>query len=74
MGYSQTVWSTVELRYGTLGPGGDNSPTWDGRCSLMSPGLKAPVEVTAPRRSVWLVVTYTMSQASDLQARLLPVT
>jgi hypothetical protein len=43
-----------------LGPSGDNSPTWDGRSSLMSPGTLAPVEVTvtsAPTREAWLVVT-----------------
>jgi hypothetical protein len=27
---------------------GDNSPTWDSRHSLMSPGTLAPVEVTTP--------------------------
>ena len=49
MGYAQTVWSPVELRCGTLvKPSGDNSPTWDGRRSLMSPGTLAPVEVTTP--------------------------
>jgi hypothetical protein len=44
----------------TLGSGGDNSPTWDGRSSLMSPGTLAPVKVTAPSvstREAWLVVT-----------------
>ena len=48
MGYAQTVWSPVELRCGTPGPGRDNSPTWGGRRSLMSPGPLTPVEVTAP--------------------------
>ena len=60
MGYSQTGWSPVELRCGTLGPSGDNSPTWDGRRSLMSPGLLAPIEVTAPTTptgEAWLLVT-----------------
>ena len=62
MGYSQTGWSPVELRCGTLGPGGNNSPTWD---SLMSPGTLAPVEVTtptAPKGETWLLVTYTCSK------------
>jgi hypothetical protein len=43
----------------------------------MSPGLLAPVEVTTPTTptgEAWLIVTLTMSQASDFQARLLPVT
>jgi hypothetical protein len=50
------VWTPEKLN-------GDNSPTWDGRSSLMSPGLKAPVEVTAPKAptaptgEAWLVVT-----------------
>jgi hypothetical protein len=43
------------------GPGGDNSPTWDGRSALMSLGTLDPVEVTAPlsphRRCVWLALT-----------------
>jgi hypothetical protein len=47
LGYAQTAWFPVKLRCGTPGPGGDNSPTWDGS-SLMSPGTLAPVEVTAP--------------------------
>jgi hypothetical protein len=37
----------------------------------------APVEVTtptAPTGETWLVVMYTMSQTSDLQARLFPGT
>jgi hypothetical protein len=42
-----TVWSPIELRGGTP-PGGDNSPTWDSRHSLMPPGFLDPVEVTAP--------------------------
>jgi hypothetical protein len=43
----------------------------------MSPGHLASVEVTAPAAptgELWLLVTYTVSQASDLQARLFPVT
>jgi hypothetical protein len=40
------VYSQAEV--GTPVPSGDNSPTWDGRSSLMSPGLKVPVEVTTP--------------------------
>jgi hypothetical protein len=76
--YAQTVWSPVELKGGTsMEPSGDNSPTWERRCSLMSPGLLAPFEVTtptAPQEKLWVVVMHTMSQASDLQARLLPVT
>jgi hypothetical protein len=45
-----------------LNPSGDNSPTLHGRHSLMSSGLKAPVEfttLTAPTActEVWLVVT-----------------
>jgi hypothetical protein len=44
--YVQTVWSPIELR--SEPQSGDNSPTWHGRRSLMSPGLKAPVEVTTP--------------------------
>jgi hypothetical protein len=48
MGYIQTVWSPVELRSEPRDPGGDNSPTWDERSSLMFPGTLAPVEVTAP--------------------------
>jgi hypothetical protein len=39
----QTVWSPVELRYWTLGPGGHNLSTLDARSSLMSPGTLAPV-------------------------------
>jgi hypothetical protein len=53
MGYSQTGWSLVELRCGTPGPGGDNSPIWDGRHSLMSPRTLVPVKVTvstAPKK------------------------
>lgn len=79
MGYAQTVWSPVELRCGTLvKPSGDSSPTWDGRRSLMSPGIpwllsKLP-SPQPPQEKLWLLVTYTMSQASDLHARLLPVT
>jgi hypothetical protein len=41
----------------------------------MSPGTLAPVEVTAPSAptgEAWLVITEAMSQASDLQAKLLP--
>ena len=41
----------------------------------MSPGTLAPVKVTvpsAPTGEAWLVVIQAMSQASDLQARLLP--
>ena len=45
MGYAQTGWSPVELNPGT---GGDNSPSWDRRSSLMSPGTPAPIKVTAP--------------------------
>ena len=61
IGYTQTVWSPVELRCGTpVGPDGDNSPTWDGRCSLMSPKTLPQVEVTAPtaphKRNMWLAV------------------
>ena len=40
-------------------PGGDNSPTWDGMCSLIYPGHLAPVEViasTAPTGEAWLLV------------------
>jgi hypothetical protein len=49
MSYVQTGWSPVELRLSTLvKPSGDNSPTWDRSCSLMSPGLLVPVEVTTP--------------------------
>ena len=58
LGYTQTVWSPVELRWNSR-PGGDYSPTWDGRSSLMSPGLKASVKVTAPTaptEEVWLAV------------------
>ena len=71
-GYTQTAWSLVELRCGTLGPGGDNSPKWDRRSSLMSPGTLAPVEVlglSSPSREAW---SQAISQASDLQAKLLP--
>jgi hypothetical protein len=44
-----------------MGPGGDNSPTWDSSHSLMSPGTLAPVEVTkppppTPTGEAWLVV------------------
>ena len=46
LGYAQTGWSPVELR--SEPQSGDNSPKWYGRRSLMSPGLKAPVEVKAP--------------------------
>ena len=46
LGYTQTVWSPVKLRSEPWS--GDNSPTWHGRRSLTSPGLKAPVKVTAP--------------------------
>ena len=49
LGYAQTVWSPVELRGGIpVKPSGDNSPTWDRRHFLMSPGTLAPVEVTTP--------------------------
>jgi hypothetical protein len=37
--------------YGAPGPSGDNSPTWDRRSSLMSPGTLAPVEIMAPSAS-----------------------
>lgn len=76
MGYAQTVCSSVELRCGTRVPGGGNSPKWDGRHSLVSTGLLAPLKVTtptAPTGEAWLLVTYTMSKTSDLQTRLLPV-
>ena len=53
-----TVWSPVELRCGTPGPGGDNSPTWDGS-SLMSPGTLAPVEVTTPTAPTGEVCGYS---------------
>jgi hypothetical protein len=46
--------SPVELR------NGDNLPSWNGRCSLMSPGTLASVEVTALTvltGEAWLVVT-----------------
>jgi hypothetical protein len=59
-GYAKTVWSPVELRCGAPGPGGNNLPTCDSRRPLMSPGLKASVEVivpTAPIGEAWLLVT-----------------
>ena len=46
IGYTQTIWSPVELR--SEPQSGDNSPTWHGRHSLMSPGFKALVEFTTP--------------------------
>jgi hypothetical protein len=46
LGYAQSVWFPFQLRCGTLEPSGDNSTTWDGRNSLISSELKAPVEVT----------------------------
>jgi hypothetical protein len=58
LGYAQTGWSPVELR--SESRNGDNSPTWHSSSSLMSPGFKAPVEVTTPSSptgKVWLVVT-----------------
>jgi hypothetical protein len=57
LGYTKTVWSPVELR--SEPQSGDNSPTWQGRRSLMSLGLKAPVKVTAPSAptgEAWLLV------------------
>lgn len=77
MGYAQTVCSSVELRCGTRVPGGGNSPKWDGRHSLVSTGLLAPLKVTtptAPTGEAWLLIKYTMSQASGFHARHLPVT
>jgi hypothetical protein len=58
--YRQMAWPPVELRCRTSGPGGDDSPTRIGRCSLMSPGFKTPVEVTGPTGptgEAWLLVT-----------------
>ena len=73
LGYAQRGLSPVELR--SEPRNGGNSPTWHGRRSLMLlelwflPKLPPP---TAPTREAWLEVTQTMSQASDLQAKLLP--
>jgi hypothetical protein len=63
------VWTLVE-------PGGDNSPTWNSRHFLISPEPLAPVKVTTPttlpHRKSMVGVRETMSQASDLQAIILP--
>jgi hypothetical protein len=60
IGCSQTGWFPVELRCGAPEkPSGDNSTTWEGRHSLISPGPLASVEVptpTAPTEEVWLIV------------------
>jgi hypothetical protein len=48
-GLCKTAWSPVILRGGIqVEPGGDNSPTWEGRCSLKFPGPLAAVELNAP--------------------------
>jgi hypothetical protein len=46
LGCAQTGWSPVKLRCWTPGPCGVNSSTWDGRSTLMSPGILAPAYVT----------------------------
>jgi hypothetical protein len=59
-GCTKTVWSPVKMQCGNPGPSGNNSPTLEGKSSLMSPGLKVPVEFTdpsAPTGEAWLVVT-----------------
>jgi hypothetical protein len=43
LGYVQTGWSPVELRYWTPRPGGHNLPTWDEKSSLMSPGTPSTI-------------------------------
>jgi hypothetical protein len=57
-----------------LYPDGHNSPTWHGRRSLILLELGSCLRChppTAPTREAWSVVTQTMAQASDLQAKLL---
>jgi hypothetical protein len=59
LGYAQTGWFPVKLRCVILGQGGGNSPTLDGKHSLISPGILAPLKVTAtstPTGEAWLVV------------------
>ena len=77
LGYTQTIWSPVELRSEPRDPvviihlrgtEGVLSYLLDSR--LLS---KLPPS-TAPTGEAWLAVTQTLSQASDLQERLLPVT
>jgi hypothetical protein len=77
LGCTKMDWSPIEQQYGTPGPLGDNSPTWDGRSSLMSPGLKAPVKVTAPSAptgEAWLVVKYQYPKLLTFRLDSFPVT
>jgi hypothetical protein len=79
MGYAQTGWSPVELRSWTrVGQGGYNFHLYgmeDIPSCLLDPWLLSKLlPPQPPQENLWLVVTYTMSQTSYLQARLLPVT
>ena len=79
IGYVQTAWSLVKLRCESPYDLMVISFTYMGKedipsCLLDPSSCRSYHPHNPHRKSLWLVDTYTMSQASVLQARLLPVT